>query len=413
MQNSRIPGIRELTDYRQCVTLNSSTTFAQALEIEIQNMRVPSPGSFISAELDRRGWSQREFAEIIGRPFQMVNEIIKGKRSITPDTAVAIAAAFGDNPEIWIQREAVYQVASTNVDASAVQRRAKLYDLAPIKEIERRGWIQPTKGPDELERELKSFFGVDSLDTEPRIGAVTRRTSVNEPINPSQRAWCFRVRQLAASHCVAEYDPSRLSECKKELRKVAAYPQESHKVPRVLEKYGIRFAIVEPLAGTKVDGAAMWLDEEKTKPAIGLSCRFDRFDSFWFTLGHEITHIENLDEAPVDSDLSAISSAEDIQALSHVKPPMERAADAGAAAMLIPPDELTSFIKRIGPLYSKDSIVRFAHRIKIHPAIIVGQLQHRGEIGYHANREMLSKVKQFLLPASITDGWGYTVDLKG
>jgi HTH-type transcriptional regulator/antitoxin HigA len=371
---------------------------------------VPTPGSYITAELERRGWSQREFAEIIGRPFQMVNEIIKGKRSITSDTAVAIAAAFGDSPDLWMQREAAYQVAHTDVDASAVQRRARLYDLAPIKEMERRGWIQPTKSPADLEVELLRFFDVESLDTDPRIGAVTRRTSANEPINNNQKAWCFRVRQLAAAHAVAEYDPSRLPECKKALRKLAAYPQETHKVPRVLESYGIKFVIVEPLANTKVDGAAMWLDGNR--PAIGLSCRYDRFDSFWFTLGHEITHIENRDEAPLDSDLAAVSAGDEIQSLESVKPAMERIADAGAAAMLIPPDELESFIKRIGPLYTKDRIIQFAHRIKIHPAIIVGQLQHRGEIGYHANREMLSKVKQYVLPASITDGWGHTVNLR-
>ena len=78
--------------------------------------------------------------------------------------------------------------------------------------------------------------------------------------------------------------------------------------------------------------------------------------------------------------------------------------------MLIPPAELDSFIRRVGPLYAKARIVQFANRIKIHPAIVVGQLQHRGEIGYHANREMLSKVKHYVLPTAITDGWGTTLN---
>ena len=369
--------------------------------------QTPPPGSFILAELEKREWSQRQFAEIIGRPFQMVNEIIKGKRAITTDTAVAIGAAFGDGPEIWLQREAAYQVSQATVDVEQVQHRAKLYQMAPIKELERRGWIGPTNDPDALERELKKFFGVESLAEEPRIGAVTRKSDHDEPLSSGLRAWCFRVRQLAAAHVVASYNSDRLPECKKALRKLAAYPQETHKVPRVLESFGIRFVVVEPLSGTKVDGVAMWLGDS---PAIGLSCRFDRFDSFWFTLGHELTHIENKDEAPVDSDLAAASAADEIKSLQSVKPPMERRADAGAAAMLIPPDELKSFINRVGPLYSKSRIIQFAHRIKIHPAIVVGQLQHRGEIGYSANREMLSKVKEFILPTAITDGWGYSID---
>jgi HTH-type transcriptional regulator/antitoxin HigA len=56
--------------------------------------------------------------------------------------------------------------------------------------------------------------------------------------------------------------------------------------------------------------------------------------------------------------------------------------------------------------------VQFAHRIKIHPAIIVGQLQHRGEIGYHANREMLLKIRESIIQAALTDGWGYLLDLR-
>jgi HTH-type transcriptional regulator/antitoxin HigA len=369
--------------------------------------QTPPPGQFILAELEKRGWSQRELAEIIGRPFQLINELIKGKRAVTTDTAVALGAAFGDGAEVWLQRESAHQVAQANVDTDAVQRRARLYEMAPVKEMERRGWISRVSDADLLEGELKRFFGVDSLDDEPKIGAVTRRSARDDSLTPSQRAWCFRVRQLAAAQLVAEYDESRLESCKKALRKVAAYPQETHKVPQVLAAHGIRFAIVEPLAGTKVDGVAMWIDNS---PAIGVSLRFDRFDSFWFTLGHEITHIEHQDEAPLDSDLTAATSADDIEALQSVKPPMERRADEGAAAMLIPPAELDSFIRRVGPLYSKDRIVQFANRIKIHPAIVVGQLQHRGEIGYHANREMLSKVKHFVLPTSVTDGWGHTID---
>lgn len=368
---------------------------------------VKTPGSYIREELKRRGWSQTEFAQIIDRPIQTVNEIVQGKKAITPDTAALLGVALGPDAVTWLNREAEYRLSKLDSDATAVARRVRLYDMAPIRDMEKRGWIKPTGNIHALEAELMRFFGVESLDEEPKIGAVTRRSSDQEPISQSQRAWCFRVRQMAASLCVPPYDESRLDSCKKALRKLAAYPQETHKVPQVLASHGIRFVIVEPLPGTKVDGVAMWIGDS---PAIGLSCRYDRFDSFWFTLGHEITHIENHDEAPLDSDLAAATPADDIESLQSVKPPMERRADEGAAAMLIPPPELDSFIRRVGPLYAKQRIVQFANRIKIHPAIVVGQLQNRGEIGFHANREMLSKVKHFVLPTSITDGWGYTLD---
>jgi HTH-type transcriptional regulator/antitoxin HigA len=367
-----------------------------------------SPGDFISEELAARDWTQTDLAIILKKPLPTVNRILLGKHAILPEMAIALGEAFGNGADIWTQREATYRLSLAEPAADdEVRRRARLFNLAPIKEMMRRGWISSTDETEKLEKELCSFFGVTSLDNDPSIGAVTRRSTGDEPLTPSQRAWCYRVRQLASAQAVPQYNSERIEECKRALRKVAAFPQETHKVPAILASFGIRFVIVEPLTGTKVDGVALWIDDS---PAIGLSCRLDRFDSFWFTLGHELTHVENHDEAPLDSELSAETAADDIESLQSVKPAMERKADAGAAAMLIPPAEINSFIKRVGPLYSKIKIVQFANRIKIHPAIVVGQLQHRGEIGYHANREMLAKVKNYILPTAITDGWGNTID---
>jgi HTH-type transcriptional regulator/antitoxin HigA len=366
------------------------------------NESVPSPGSFIVYELERLGMSQRELAEIMGRPFQVLNDIIKGKKAITAETAIALGAALGTGPEIWLQREAAYQVSQATVDADAVRRRASLYHLAPIKEMEKRGWINKTKNANELEAELKRFFGVSDLATI-GIGAAMRKTDADDDLTPSQRAWCFRVRQLAQSFTVAQYDPTRIADCKRELRKIAAYPQEVYKVPKLLGEFGIRFVVVAPLPGAKVDGVALWLDQDS--PVIGMSLRYDRIDSFWFTLKHEVSHIDHRDESPLDADLT-----DAMEGITVVRAEMERRANAEAADALVPKDEMDSFVLRVGPLYSKEKIIKFAHRIKMHPGVIVGQLQRRHEIGYSANREMLSKIRGFVVSSSITDGWGHTIN---
>jgi HTH-type transcriptional regulator / antitoxin HigA len=71
----------------------------------------PSPGDVLGAELEARGWSQRQFAFIIGKPPQAVNEILRAKKQITPETALRIAAALGTSPELWINLEAEYRLA--------------------------------------------------------------------------------------------------------------------------------------------------------------------------------------------------------------------------------------------------------------------------------------------------------------
>jgi HTH-type transcriptional regulator/antitoxin HigA len=205
---------------------------------------------------------------------------------------------------------------------------------------------------------------------------------------------------MAAALPVATFHPENCEAVERALRELAAYPKEARHIPRVMSEFGIRFVVVEPLPGTRVDGAAFWLDE--SSPAIAVSLRIDRVDSIWFTILHEWTHIRNNDTLSVDTNLID----DDDQAPALIEEESERRANRHASDILVPEEELESFIRRVGPLYSKERIVQFAHRMRIHPGIIVGQLHHRKEIGYSANREMLAKLRSVVIETALTDGWG-------
>jgi HTH-type transcriptional regulator/antitoxin HigA len=90
------------------------------------------------------------------------------------------------------------------------------------------------------------------------------------------------------------------------------------------------------------------------------------------------------------------------------KPPAEREADWFACEYLLSPAQLSSFINRTTPLYSKVRIRQFASVQDVHPGIVVGQLQHRGEIAFSHSREMLVPIKRFIIDSAMTDGWGHT-----
>ena len=80
--------------------------------------------------------------------------------------------------------------------------------------------------------------------------------------------------------------------------------------------------------------------------------------------------------------------------------------------MLIPKAKLESFIRRVKPFYSRARIIQFANTIKIHPGVIAGQLQFRGEVGWAAYRDMLVKVREILTAEAMTDGWGHRISVK-
>jgi HTH-type transcriptional regulator/antitoxin HigA len=88
----------------------------------ISGLPIP-PGVTLREELTERGITQTAFARQIGRPIQMVNEIIKGKKSITADTAIAFEKALGISAELWLKLEASYQISKARAALRKTPRR--------------------------------------------------------------------------------------------------------------------------------------------------------------------------------------------------------------------------------------------------------------------------------------------------
>jgi HTH-type transcriptional regulator/antitoxin HigA len=360
------------------------------------------PGDHLRELLAERGWTQEELAAITGRSRQQIIDIVARRRGITPEMAVVLGAAFGHTPGYWLSMDTAYRLSTVNEPKDAIMERARLFELAPIRDMQKRGWLPGDAKIDDLPNHLKVFFETESLDEPIGFPLVTRKTVPLSDLTPAQRAWSFRARQLAKGlPATQSFDVGRIEAAKTKLRKLAAYRNEAVHAAEVLADFGIRFVVVEPLPGAKIDGAAFWLDDG---PVIAVSIRYDRHDYFWFTLMHEFMHIANSDPLSIDDDLGR-----DDHTPTLLKEEMERRADESAANALVPTDELESFIQRMAPLYSQKKIIQFAHSVKMHPGIIVGQLQNRGEIGWDSQRELLVKIRDIVTETAITDGWGQTI----
>ena len=77
-------------------------------------MRPPNPihpGKMLKEEfLDPTGLSQREFAGRLGWTVAKLNELIKGKRGITADSALDLAAELGTSPEVWLNLQMYFDL---------------------------------------------------------------------------------------------------------------------------------------------------------------------------------------------------------------------------------------------------------------------------------------------------------------
>jgi addiction module HigA family antidote len=85
--------------------------------------RIPThPGEVLLEEfLVPLGQTQVALAEHLGVPVQRINELVRGKRGVTPETAWLLAQALNTTPEFWLNLQSAYDLAR-NRPARAVPR---------------------------------------------------------------------------------------------------------------------------------------------------------------------------------------------------------------------------------------------------------------------------------------------------
>ena len=73
------------------------------------NVAIP-PGELLEEEIQARGMTQRDLARQCGRPPQAINEIVRGKKRITAETALAFERVLGTPASFWMNLESNYQL---------------------------------------------------------------------------------------------------------------------------------------------------------------------------------------------------------------------------------------------------------------------------------------------------------------
>ncbi|WP_339631023.1 HigA family addiction module antitoxin [uncultured Sneathiella sp.] len=368
---------------------------------------VPHPGEFIRDELESRGWAQRDLAYILGVKEQAINPIMSGKRGISPDMAQSLSKAFGISAEYFLNLQKAYELSTARAADPAIERRAKLQSVFPIREMIKRNWFEETQDVSLLEAQVMRFFQTNSLDQVPCLAHNAKKGGDYSETTPLQWAWLYRVNQIAAEVVVPAYSEAKLENALRELERFLVEPEEIRHVPRVLSDAGIRFVVVETLPNANIDGVCFWLD--KKSPVIGMTCRQDRIDNFWFVLRHEIEHLLNKDGQ--EDQLSSEIVDVDIDPEAAGLPQSEILANQAASQFCADQGTLDSFILRKYPYMSERDTLGLARRLQRHPGIVVGQLQYKMERQYKENRykwlaKHKVKIRHFLNGNVIMDGWG-------
>lgn len=353
--------------------------------------RVTSPGRILQRELEERGWTQIDLAKITKRPIQAINEIVRGSKQITPETALDFAAAFGTSPEFWLNLESNYRLwlAQKNDSKAEIFKRGNLYNLLPIRELQKRGWIEETDSTDELENSVVQFLGIRDLNESKQMAVNFRCSPGKEPDISAKLAWLRRAECLAQRKHTNPYHPGFLQERIAELLSFSEKEEDVKKALDWLNQNGVKSVVVPHLPKTFIDGAVFYIDNN---PVIALSLRYDRLDNFWFNLCHELGHILHgtgqsyLDVNLGEPDLNNENCCDD----------EEKDANEFARNCLLDSTIYTLFVGQTKPYFSTDKVVEFAKKQHRHPGIVVGRLQYDKEIPPQNLNSLRVKVKEYL-----------------
>lgn len=366
---------------------------------------VDHPGTFIAEELEARGWHQADLAYILGMDVGQLNRLINGNANVTPDSAVALGEAFDMPAEFFLNLQKLYDLHKAKKPDPGVRTRASWLSVFPVREMIKRGWIEDAE-PALLDLQMMRFFDKNRIEDIPFVGGTAifphaaRKTGYEE-VTPIQYAWLHRVRKIAESMPCPLYTEDALRKSLGTIRAHMIDKDDLVRIPSILSKCGVRFILVEALPGSKIDGVCVWLGGQ---PVIGMSLRLDRLDNFCFVLRHEIEHVLRKDGREVS--FAPVDSLDREVADDHAIPECESIANAAASEFCVPGALLESFLLRKSPFISERDVLNFASRVEIHPAVVIGQIQHRTK-KYTWLRKYQTSIKDHLLNWDYKDGWGY------
>ncbi len=338
----------------------------EAYESRHVPMGYPSAVEAIEFRMEQDGLSPRDLVPFMGSRAK-VSEVLTGKRTITMPMARALHKHLG------IPAEVLLRDSESGVDDLSSDLE---WSRFPLREMAKRGWISDL--PD-LAQHAKELVG-ELID---RAGgwkvaraALYRKNDhlrANAKTDPyALLAWCWQVLATANRNPPSTpYEPGTVTlDFLTQVARLSASEHGPRHAQEFLAQDGILLIIERHLPRTHLDGAALRLGDGR--PVIGLTLRYDRIDSFWFCLLHELAHVgRHMDHDSGDAFVDDLSLS---KVEGQREDPRESEADEWAAEALIPHDAWQTSTAGEDP--TPLAVMHLAQVLHVHPAIVAGRVRH-------------------------------------
>ena len=343
-------------------------------------MEILTPGSLLRKELKEKGLTQRKFAEEVGMRPSHVSEIISGKRPVSKAMALKFQEALGVPAEEWLKLQVKVDVNSKLDDSEikAAEELIKFDDILSLKDMFKRCPLGKDSSCVEKLTFLKEAIGVDSFEgaktsVDKLVAGGFFRKSEKTGLDARMIAtWVALAREEAHKQTLMNtFDKGTLGNLVGELSGIFHKNSDTiYRLMSTLNRYGIKFCIVEKVNHASIDGYS-FLDNGV--PTIVVTKRYNRIDHLAFSVMHEVCHIYKHLTSSDDQRLNI--ECEDFDVSKEEKEANEFAANA-----LVPiekwnamPPMTLNFAK---PWFFQNQCAKWANDNGLNKWIVLGRVSH-------------------------------------
>lgn len=333
-----------------------------------------TPGDSILSLLRRRNIPAIALAGQLDGNMSTLRAVLAGTYPIDAQVARAISSVLGGTVEFWVRRQLNYDIALDRaVEAIDEKEAAGLLAYVATPSRKPLGKISDKNRKREVRQRL-AFYNVNGLRAwEAHYGAAISATRfrTSGTFNSDEGAVSLWLREgeiEAQLVSTRPWDPLQLRKILSDISRLSMIRHPTRMLPKLrqlLASVGVAVVILKAPPGCRASGASRFLDREKAM--ILLSLRHKTDDHFWFTLFHELAHLLLHGERTfIDEEGMILDEA-------------EKEANDFARDCIIPPWRKNDFARLLG---TRDAILRFSVSIGVGPGLVIGQMQHRGMVGY-------------------------------
>ncbi|MBR2195352.1 MAG: HigA family addiction module antidote protein [Salinivirgaceae bacterium] len=334
-------------------------------------------GSVVMQILEERAMKQSELAEMTGIQKPIINDLIKGKRNMTAETAVLFEAALGVSADYLMNIQ-------TNIDLERARKNPKIADkvggatawslvkdCVSVSILKSKGLINDGDMKGNVQR-VFDVFGVKSEDEiqsryEKEHDALYRKSTKLTTDTKALFTWKYLcISQSEKLEMDKPFSRDAIDGLAQELKTIFRENRNTiERTQEAVEACGIKLIHEEKAGQVPVDGMSFW---KGANPTIVYTKRLKTIDNFAFTIMHELGHVklhlEDDGEAMINVDGGDIDDK-------------EKEANNFANNVFIAPREWAALMARLWNPYTAHVLIKKeADQIGVNPQILFGRYMH-------------------------------------